>query len=215
MLDMKTIEYFVSANSNMSDFDRLVHLQWALFSVFHAAIPGAIVEIGCNNGFTSAFFGLVMKDQKQTHRQLHLYDSFHGLPQPSEFDAYLKKGELLADSENIRLLFNQFELSQPIIHEGWFDDTLPNYLPDTIAFAYIDADFYQPTKHALESLYPRMTFGSIIIVDDYADTERNPRAWDALPGIKRACDEVTQKWTEKFQVLCATNDLAFGLLVKE
>lgn len=212
---MKTIEYFVSANSNMSDFDRLVHLQWALFSVFNADVPGAIVEIGCNNGFTSAFFGLVMEDQKQIHRWLHLYDSFQGLPEPSEFDIYLEKGDLLANPENIRLLFSQFNLSQPFIYKGWFDDILPSCLPDTIAFAYVDADFYQPTKHALESLYPRMTTGSIVIVDDYADTEKNPRAWNTLFGVKHACNEVTQKWAEKFQVLCATNDLAFGLLVKE
>jgi O-methyltransferase len=215
MLDMKTIETFASLNPNMSDFDRLVHLQWALFSVFHASVIGEVVEIGCNNGFTSAFLGLVMKDQKQSHRQIHLYDSFQGLPKPSAFDAYLKEGELLATSSHVKSLLSQFELQQPFIHEGWFNDTLPDCLPDSIAFAYIDADFYQPTKHALESVYPRMKKEGLIIVDDYADTEKNPRAWNTLSGVKRACDEFTQSNPEQFHVLCATNDLAFGLLSKE
>lgn len=214
MLDMKTLQWFSSNNSNMSDFDRLVHLQWAIFSVFHAGVPGEIVEIGCNNGYTSAFLGLVMRDQRQFHRALHLFDSFRGLPEPGPHDAYLKKGELLANPAHVRELFDRFELPRPTIHEGWFEETLPDRLPELVAFAYIDADFYQPTKHALESLYPRLVRGGIVIVDDYADTARNPRAWDALAGVKLACDEVMRGRPEQFQVLCATNDLAFGLLCK-
>ena len=36
-----------------------------------------------------------MKDQNVA-RPLHLYDSFKGLPAPSEHDTYFKQGELLA-----------------------------------------------------------------------------------------------------------------------
>jgi O-methyltransferase len=197
----------------MSDFDRLVHLQWALFSVFYARVPGSIVEIGCNNGFTSAFIGLVMKDQNVA-RPLHLYDSFKGLPSPSEHDTYFKQGELLARPEHVAALFEDLGLTRPFIHQGWFEDTLPHLLPDCVAFAYVDADFYHSTKHALASLYPRSMPGGIIIVDDYCDREKNPRAWDAFAGVKRACDEVTTSWDESFQVLCATNELAFGLLCR-
>src|SRR5262245_59270561 len=101
MLNTDTLQWFAENNSRMSDFSRLVHLQWALFSVFNAGVPGDIVEIGCNNGYTSAFLGLVMRDQRQSHRALHLFDSFRGLPEPGPRDGYLKEGEMLADPSHV------------------------------------------------------------------------------------------------------------------
>ena len=214
MIARHDIETFAANNTNMSDFDRLVHLQWAVFSVISAGIEGAFVEVGCNAGKTSAFFGHLLRHFDQSERSLHLFDSFSGLPAPSVHDAYLKEGELPASPDDVLLEFARWNLPSPAIHKGWFEQTLPQSLPEKVAFCYLDADFYLSTKHALSAIYPRMTKGGLLIVDDYADEERNPQAWNVLGGVKRACDEVLTDKREQMMVLCATNDLAFGLLRK-
>ncbi len=61
-------------------------------------------------------------------------------------------------------------------------------LPDEIAFAYLDGDFYDSTLTGLTHCVTRLVPTGVLLVDDYADTAVNPRAWDGLPGVKRACD---------------------------
>jgi hypothetical protein len=40
-------------------------------------------------------------------------------------------------------------------------------LPDKVCFAYVDFDYYEPTKLALEFLHRITPSGAILIVDDY------------------------------------------------
>ena len=40
-------------------------------------------------------------------------------------------------------------------------------LPNTVSFAYLDFDFYQPTLDGLNYLNNVLSVGGIIIVDDY------------------------------------------------
>jgi hypothetical protein len=56
-----------------------------------------------------------------------------------------------------------------VVHKGFFDQVLREgaNLPKEISFAYLDFDFYEPIKIALDFIDHKTTVGSIIIVDDY------------------------------------------------
>ena len=58
---------------------------------------------------------------------------------------------------------NQYE-----IVKGWFEKTLPNFRPSRpIAILRLDADWYDSTMQCLDNLYPFITKGGVIIIDDY------------------------------------------------
>lgn len=155
-----------------------------LRNVSKKKIPGAILEIGTARGFTSAFIAKI-KDYYDPEREFHVYDSFQGMSASAPEDGsnnMLKEGDLCIRKEQYKFTYRKmtnFEL--PIIHEGWIENTLPGELPEQIAFAYIDVDFYKPTLHALRSIYPRLSKGAVVIIDDYI----HPR----IPGVRKAVDE--------------------------
>ena len=78
-----------------------------------------------------------------------------------------------------------------------FNETLPDGLPERIAFAHLDGDYYDSIKVSIEHVYPRLSCGAICLVDDYNDPAVNPRGWNLLPGAKKACDEFFADKPEK------------------
>lgn len=63
--------------------------------------------------------------------------------------------------------------------KGWFRDTLPKAPIERLAVLRLDGDMYESTREALEHLYPRLSPGGYLIVDDY----------HVVPGCRRAVDE--------------------------
>jgi hypothetical protein len=57
-----------------------------------------------------------------------------------------------------------------VFHEGWFQDTIPKVVMGPIALLRLDGDLYESTKVCLEGLYPKVSKGGWVIVDDYALT---------------------------------------------
>lgn len=96
-------------------------------------------------------------------------------------------------------------LDLPVIHEGWFDRTLPTGLPDQIAFALSDADVYESTRIALEHVYPRLSKGAICMFHVYwHDAVYDPPTRSAKylsPGVKHATDESLADRPEQVSVL--------------
>ena len=41
---------------------------------------------------------------------------------------------------------------------------------------------------ALRAVWPRLAEDALVILDDYADPDRDPRAWTGLPGVRRAVE---------------------------
>ncbi len=61
-----------------------------------------------------------------------------------------------------------FPESRTRVVPGYIEQTLTKCnVPDHVAFAYVDLDFYLPTKTALEFLDDVVVAGGIVIVDDY------------------------------------------------
>ncbi|MFB9952679.1 TylF/MycF/NovP-related O-methyltransferase [Rhizobium puerariae] len=152
-------------------------------------VPGDLVEVGCNEGQSSVLIAKVIKDLN-ADKKLHVYDSFEGLPSARSEDGHSYKAGDLKTSEDI-LLGNFFRhgLEPPVIHKGWFQDTLKDGLPERISFAYLDGDFYDSIMVSLQYVYPRLSAGAVCLVDDYCDTEINAGGWNNLPGVKKACDD--------------------------
>lgn len=219
-MDNHIILELAQDNAAMSDVDRLVNLYWGLSSVLVGGVDGAVVELGCHTGKTSVFLRMII-DHFAPERELHVYDSFEGLPQPTGKDVrtgsaepYRKEGEFRATVEDVLATFARWDVAAPTVHAGWFEDTLERELPERVAFAYLDGDFYDSLKTSLQALYPRMTPGAIAIVDDYCDADANPRAWDLLPGAKIASDEFFSDKPEQMYVLVGSGNLGFGYVRK-
>jgi len=63
-------------------------------------------------------------------------------------------------------------------HEGKVEDTIPAALPGAIALLRLDTDWYESTRHELEHLYPLLSPGGPLIIDDYGHWEGARRAVD-------------------------------------
>lgn len=151
----------------------VAHLHRAL------AVPGDICEFGCNEGATSRLLAGEILDMPD--RRLWLYDSFEGLPPPSEKDRLIDdiaglgdiaryEGKLLAREEQVRdkLARIAFPAARTRIVKGWIDKTLAGPdVPTQVAFAYVDFDFHDPILLALRFLDRTMPPGGFVVVDDY------------------------------------------------
>ncbi len=51
--------------------------------------------------------------------------------------------------------------------KGWFRDTLPTAPIQQLALLRLDGDLYESTMDALTSLYPKLSVGGFVIIDDY------------------------------------------------
>lgn len=138
-------------------------------------ISGAIVECGTYNGGSAAVLGVAQKDLSES-RDMWLFDSFEGLPPPTENDGSYERehhfyGWCKGGMEKVHEIFKRLHLPTDRLHivAGWFQDTFPNNVPEIkqIALVHIDADWYESVKICLEYLYPKVAVGGYIAFDDY------------------------------------------------
>jgi len=199
----------LSEHSDTVDADRLATLSDEINYVVSGRVDGDIVEVGSYRGATALWMRAVLSELGND-RQIHVYDSFQGLPAPGEYDsAHLAEGELGCSTDQLVALHGAWNMPAPTIHPGWFAHTLPIHLPAQIAFGYLDGDFYESIQTSLTHCVPRLTPGASLIIDDYADTLVNPRAWNGLPGVKKAVDDYFG-FPSPIEVLFGEGDLAFG-----
>jgi O-methyltransferase len=201
----------VKSNTRMGSSAKFAALYWGLSQALGYGVPGDLVELGCNMGRTSAFLQAVNEAESHPPRRLHVYDSFAGLPAPESVDgSAFSEGDLTSSMDDVQELFADRGLTMPIIHPGWFDETLDVELPPTICFAYLDADLFDSTATGLSALYPRLSQGAVVMIDDYCDPLINPRAWDRLPGVKAACDAALGSRPETVRVVPGEGDVAIA-----
>ncbi len=161
-----------------------------LDATLQTALPGDIVEFGCYVGTTSVYLGAKVKD---TSRTLWLYDSFEGLPEKTVHDesplgVQFVAGELHATrrqlEENLRAA--RLNMAAIKIKKAWFSDLTSADIPEAIAFAFLDGDYYRSVLDPLVLIWPRLAPGATVIIDDYGN--------QALPGAAQAVDE----WVKKY-----------------
>lgn len=158
-------------------------------SVLKSDVKGDVVELGCYVGTTSLFLRRTLNELNQT-KQLYAYDSFAGLPVKTKADAsgageQFKAGELAVSKKQFLHEFQKANLRPPITVKAWFNELTAGQLPDKIAFAFLDGDFYESIRDSLQLVWPRLAERGIITIDDYN------RA--ALPGVSQAVHEFMTK----------------------
>lgn len=142
-------------------------------------LSGDVAEFGVAQGRTSA---LIANELKADDRTFHLFDSFEGMPQPTEKDTLIDDPSRLGSieayagtwrfpEELVASLLTEvgFPTKRTRIHTGFIEEVLQRQveLPSAVSFAYLDFDFYQPIRVTLDFLDERLPVGGMVLVDDY------------------------------------------------
>jgi len=167
---------------------RLDNVHFCVMDALDRGVPGDLIETGVWRGGATIFMRAALKARGVTDRAVWVADSFEGLPAPKDGGdgADLSHVEHLAVSlDQVRANFARFDLldDQVKFLKGWFRDTLPAAPIEKLALLRLDGDLYSSTMDALEPLYPKVSPGGYVIVDDYG-------AW---PECKRAVDDYLAK----------------------
>jgi O-methyltransferase len=161
----------VLQESGMLSVPQGINLFYLLSQVLLQELEGEIVELGCCHGNTAVMLQKTL-DLYGSAKELHVFDSFEGLPEKHLKDqgTSLKKGGCGSNRKILERRFRRFNTKLPYIHEGWFKDT-EGELPDKICFVHLDFDFYESTRDALRAIYSRLVPGAVVVLDDYCDKE--------------------------------------------
>ncbi|HVX14978.1 MAG TPA: TylF/MycF/NovP-related O-methyltransferase [Pirellulales bacterium] len=135
--------------------------------------PGKFAEVGVYQGVTAKLIASVKGD-----RELHLFDTFEGLPPSSDKDAGVHRVAQYACSlESVKAYLADYD--QVYYHKGLFPDSARDVEESQYAFVHFDVDLYEGTLACLEYFYPRMVPGGVMISHDYG----------MLAGVQRAFHE--------------------------
>jgi hypothetical protein len=137
-------------------------------------VPGDLVECGVWRGGAAILMRGILAAWEDGERCVWVADSFAGLPKPEaphdtrDLSAELRP-ELAVSQEQVAATFDRFDLLDDQVRflPGWFKDTLPTAAIESIAVLRLDGDLYESTMDALVNLYPRLSPGGWLIVDDF------------------------------------------------
>jgi hypothetical protein len=199
----RTRSIFRVLPNTMLPAPRLMNAYDCMREVECEGLRGDVAECGVWAGGAIGLMALASR-RYGSRRRFHLFDSFEGLPQPSEHDVEVLNGfrkhhpdmpldmggsELVAIDacaaplEACTELFYdvlEFDPAQVVIHKGWFQDTIPAADIGELAILRLDGDWYESTKVSFEGLYDNVVPGGYVIFDDYG----------TFTGCRKAVDEV-------------------------
>jgi O-methyltransferase len=175
----------------MIGYDRLGDLQACIEAVVAERVPGDVIEAGVWRGGASMFARATLDSLGEADRTVWLADSFRGLPAPDETGFPEDRGTgfhhdtyLSVPQQVVRAGFERLGLDHDLeFVEGFFSDTLPALAGQPWSVIRLDGDMYESTWVTLESLYPSLSRGGFVIVDDYG----------AVPACQAAIDDYRAK----------------------
>lgn len=172
-----------TATGAMSSVEQRISMYHLVSQLLVFGVPGDIVEFGSLEGQSAALLRMIA-DQYDAARPLHVFDAFVDPPL-----------ERLVEN------FRRLGLALPVIHQGLLADTI-NELPERICFAYIDlgpvphvtqgpgvshAGLSDAIRLVLKRVYPRISEGGIILLQDYRLPEQTG-ALDPNPQVREVAD---------------------------
>jgi len=169
----------------MIGLKRLDNLQFCVDEAITNGVRGDLIETGVWRGGAAIFMRAMLKAYGVTDRCVWVADSFEGLPPPDggkyppdAGDRLHEATELAVSLEEVKANFERYGLldNQVRFLKGWFRDTLPAAPIERLAVLRLDGDMYQSTMDALVNLYPKLSEGGYVIVDDYG----------AIPACRQA-----------------------------
>ncbi len=186
----------------MTSPERIFALCEAVKYITINKIPGEIVECGVWRGGSMMAVALTLLELQDNSRNLYLFDTFDGMTEPIEKDVSLtgisastllkksnKKDEnsvwCYASLQDVKTSMSRTGYERDRIHfiEGKVEDTIPDFAPKSISLLRLDTDWYESTRHEMNHLFPRLSPGGVIIIDDYGH-------WQ---GVRQAVDEYIQE----------------------
>lgn len=192
----------------MTSPERIVSTVDAVAYVIDRDVPGALVECGVWRGGSVLAMIRTLQQKGVGDRDVYLFDTFDGMTRPSEIDTSIfdspaletwnsskEAGKIPWDWAFDPNVFN-FEAVRSLIlgtgypahrvHfvKGQVEETLPGAAPQSVAVLRLDTDWYDSTWHELIHLYPRISKGGILIIDDYGH-------WD---GCRTAVDQYVKQF---------------------
>lgn len=162
--------------------------------------PGVYVECGVAAGAQ-----IIAMAYGAPNKTIYAFDSFEGIPLPSNRDDQMPGIRMLTKSEIDGLpnpgeqdLYSTGATAVSVdafckhivdsnvngfnirIKKGWFEETVPKVKTeiDQIAILRLDGDLYNSTRVCLLHLFPKVIEGGVIIIDDWS-----------LKGCKDACND--------------------------
>jgi O-methyltransferase len=179
----------------MTSHEKLFALIVATRHVVDQNVAGAIVECGVWRGGSMQAVARTLLGRGVSDRDLHLYDTFEGMPPPTDADrrhdgrpaAELlettpRTGKVWAVAGLEDVQAGMAETGYPPerihFHAGLVEETIPAGAPERIALLRLDTDWYESTKHELTHLYQRLAPGGVLIIDDYGTWQGSRDATD-------------------------------------
>jgi hypothetical protein len=188
----------------MTSIERYSALCRSVDYIARNRVAGDIVECGVWKGGSMMAIARTLLAHDTT-RQLYLFDTFEGMSEPTEMDvlsrdrkataADLMEAEKQNQSNSLVWAYSPldevkrnmrstgYDESRITYVKGKVDDTLPGNAPASISLLRLDTDWYESTYHELVHLYPRLSPGGVLIIDDYGHWE----------GARRAVDQYFQE----------------------
>jgi len=161
-------------------------------------VDGAILEIGCGHGLTTTFLYEYMIDSAIA-KDYFCVDTFSGFTSANisiersrgkshKYESMFKENNVEWFRESLR----QRHITDIKVIEGDICTLDPGLLPHSVAFCLLDVDLYQPVKIGLERVYPRLSPGGMVVVDDC--WSKPTHLW--VNGVSDACDGAMQAYLE-------------------
>lgn len=135
---------------------------------------GVVTEFGCFKGGSTVNLSLACR---MTGRRLFIFDSFEGLPEPTEQD----KNHLVVDDKEIHTyakgaFCGPLEVVKANITKrgaievcsfikGYFDKTLPAF-KEKVVFSFMDVDLIASLEPCVRHIWPLMQDGSYLFVHE-------------------------------------------------
>ena len=178
----------------MTSVERIYALIQAVRYLSKRAVAGSIVECGVWKGGSMAAVARTLVHLNDLDRDLYLFDTFEGMSRPTSEDVDYSGGhasDILrkdpryycndAPLESVKKVLYDTGYPMGKIHfvKGNVEDTLPRHAPASLSLLRLDTDWYTSTKHELVHLFPVLSSGGVLVIDDYGH-------WK---GSRQACDE--------------------------
>jgi len=155
-------------------------------------IPGEIIECGIFKGASFARFAMFRDLFGNPYsKKLIGFDIFGKFPKTKFVDDHKRRKKFIEEAGALSI--SKPQLMKVLKHKGIdkfvelvkgdITKTVPAYLKSNphlkISLLNLDTDIYEPAVTILEHLYPRITKGGILIIDDYG----------TFPGETKAVDD--------------------------
>jgi hypothetical protein len=169
-------EDFSDVAHSMLSLKRLDNVQYCVETLIREGIPGDLIETGVMRGGTVIVMRAILKAYGVSDRTVWAADSFEGLPAPDvekypddEGAAWHERPLTEVSVAHVKRNFGRYGLLDERVRflPGWFRDTLATAPLEKLALLRLDGDLYESTMDAIVPLYPKLSPGGFIIVDDY------------------------------------------------